>query len=381
MRSLALTLALITVARSSEPSAVLSDYGARAPTPEQVAPQPVPPQPADAVGARKRAAVWLLEHQHADGGWSSGNHGTTGADAPSDVATTAFAVMALSRDAGMKSTHDVAIDKGVRFVVNAVETAPPGPKLATPEGTQIQYKLGQLVDTHLASLMLTEVLPKLEGDLQRRAKVALQKVVDKVEAAQNADGSFDANAWAPVLSDAIAAQSLSGAANLGIDVDEKVLAKSDEYQAAQGAGGSFDTSKGAGVKLYAVASGMRSNDVAAQRVAAAPAAEVKAKAEAAEREAVASVRAETTEIIAGYGSIGGEEMLSYMMISDTLAAKGGKEYADWQTQIGKTLASAQNADGSWVGHHCITSQAFATAGGVMVLTAGEHAAIASKIRG
>ena len=380
MSSLILTLALITTARSSEPSAVLTDYGARAATPEQVT--PLPPQSVDAAGARKRAAVWLLEHQHADGGWSSGNHGTTGADAPSDVATTAFAVMALSRDAGVKGTHDVAIEKGVRFVVHAVETAPPGPRLATPEGTQIQYKLGQLVDTHLASLMLTEVLPKLEGDLQRRAKVALQKVVDKVEAAQNADGSFDANAWAPVLSDAIAAQSLSGAANLGIEVDEEVLAKSDEYQAAQGAGGSFDTSKGAGVKLYAVASGMRSNDVAAQRVgASAPPAEAKAKAEAAEREAVASVRAETSEIIAGFGSIGGEEMLSYMMISDTLAQKGGKEFADWQTQIGKTLASAQNADGSWVGHHCITSQAFATAGGVLVLSAGDHAAIASKIRG
>jgi len=380
MRSLVLTLALITAARSSEPSAVLSDYGPRAAMPEQVA-QP-PAQSPDAAGARKRAAVWLLEHQHADGGWSSGAHGTTGAEAPSDVATTAFAVMALSRDASGKTTHAEPIEKGVRFVVHAVEIAPPGPKLATPENTQIQYKLGQLVDTHLASLMLTEVLPKLEGDLQRRAKVALQTVVDKVEAAQNADGSFDANAWAPVLSDAIAAQSLTQAANLGIPVDEEVLAKSDAYQSEQGADGSFDTSKGAGVKLYAVASGMRSNDVAADRVGgSAPPAEMKAKAEAAEREAMSAVRAETSQIIAGFGSIGGEEMLSYMMISDTLAAKGGKEFTDWQTQIGTTLASAQNADGSWVGHHCITSQAFATAGGVLVLTAGDHAAIASKIRG
>lgn len=379
MRSLALTLALITAARPSEPSAVLSDYGARAATEAQVT---QPAQPADAAGSRKRASAWLLTHQHADGGWSSGNHGTTGADAPSDVATTAFAVMALSRDAAGKPTHDPAIEKGVRFVVYAVEKAPPGPKLATPENTQIQYKLGPLVDTHLASLMLTEVLPTLEGDLQRRAKIALQTVVNKVEAAQNADGSFDNNAWAPVLSDAIAAQSLSQAAELGIAVDDKVLAKSDEYQAGQGAGGSFDTSKGAGVKLYAVASGMRSNSVAADRVgASAPPAEAKAKAEEAERQAMGAVRAETSAMIAGYGSIGGEEMLSYMMISDTLAENGGKEFADWQTQIAQTLASAQNADGSWVGHHCITSQAFATAGGVLVLTAGDHAAIANKIRG
>jgi hypothetical protein len=379
MRSLTLILALVTAARPSEPSAVLSDYGARAPIPQEVT---TPPQTADASGARKRAAAWLLSHQHSDGGWSSGSHGTTGAEAPSDVATTAFAVMALQRDAAGRSIHDPAIHKGVAFVVQRVETAPPGPRLATPEGTQIQYKLGQLVDTHLASLMLTEVLPTLEGDLARRAKVALQTVVDKVELAQNADGSFDANAWAPVLSDSIAAQSLNQAANLGIEVDEKVLAKSDAYQAGQAEGGSFDTSKGAGVKLYAVASGMRSNATAADRVGpAAPSAEVKAKAEEAERQAMGAVQSDTAGIISGYGSIGGEEMLSYMMISDTLAEKGGKEFADWQTKIGQTLANAQNADGSWVGHHCITSQAFATAGGVMVLTAGDHAAIASKIRG
>jgi hypothetical protein len=109
--------------------------------------------------------------------------------------------------------------------------------------------------------------------------------------------------------------------------------------------------------------------------------EVKAKAEAAEQRGMGAVRSDPAGIISGFGSIGGEEMLSYMMISDTLAEKGGKEFADWQTKIGQTLASAQNADGSWVGHHCITSQAFATAGGVMVLTAGDHAAIASKIRG
>jgi hypothetical protein len=185
-----------------------------------------------------------------------------------------------------------------------------------------------------------------------------------------------------VLSTSIAAQSLTQAANLGIDVDEQVLAKSDQYQAGQvGAGGKYDTSTGAGVELYAVASGMRSNALAADRVASAPPAEVKARAEEAERQAMGAVRSDPTGIINGFGSIGGEEMLSYMMISDTLAQKGGKEYADWQTRIGATLASAQNGDGSWVGHHCITSQAFATAGGVMVLAAGDHAAIAHKIRG
>jgi hypothetical protein len=381
MRSLVLTLALcVSAALASEPSAVLTDYGSEtAPVPVTQA-QPVPRLAGDGAAAQAKAAAWLVEHQHADGGWSSGAHGTTGAESGSDVATTAFAVMALNRDGRTK--HDVIIQRGVTYVVGAIETAPPGPRLATPEGTQIQYKLGPLVDTHLASLMLTELLPTLKGDLAKRAKVALQTCVDKVSAAQNADGSFDANAWAPVLSTSIAAQSLSKASNLGIKVEDEVLARSDAYQAGQASSEGFDTSAGAGVELYAVASSMRSNALAADRVGAAAApAEAKERAEAVERQAMGEVRADAKGLIQGFGSIGGEEMLSYMMISDTLAEKGGKEFTDWQTQIAHTLAGAQNADGSWVGHHCITSQAFATAGGVLVLSAGDHAAIASKIRG
>ena len=47
------------------------------------------------------------------------------------------------------SRFDIAIRNGTIYVVKAVETAPKGPRLNTPEGTQIQYKLGQLVDTHM----------------------------------------------------------------------------------------------------------------------------------------------------------------------------------------------------------------------------------------
>src|SRR5262249_56353813 len=35
------------------------------------------------------------------------------------------------------------------------------------------------------------------------------------------------------------------------------------------------------------------------------------------------------QFIQGFGSNGGEEFLSYMQISETLLAKGGKEWQDW----------------------------------------------------
>jgi hypothetical protein len=49
--------------------------------------------------ARNAGARWLVEHQHADGGWGAGSWGRSSAGSTSDVATTSLAVMALLRDA------------------------------------------------------------------------------------------------------------------------------------------------------------------------------------------------------------------------------------------------------------------------------------------
>src|SRR5689334_16723939 len=79
-------------------SAVLSDYGTAAP-----APAPVPSHAASdsraGASERARGVAWLLKEQRADGGWSSGNFGTDGRGAASDVATTAWCTLALFRDA------------------------------------------------------------------------------------------------------------------------------------------------------------------------------------------------------------------------------------------------------------------------------------------
>jgi hypothetical protein len=385
MRTWPLVSALVLTgltAFAAEPSAVLTDFG-QVPAARSQAPQ-TPQTPArpgsssmspEARKARASGVSWLLQHQHGDGGWASGDWGTSGTEATSDVATTAFAVLALHRDAAGSSRNAAELRRGVEFVVHAVERAPEGPRLATPENTQIQTKLGALVDTHLAALMLGEVAPSLQGDLSLRARRALEQCVRKVERAQNADGSFDSNGWASVLSTAVAAQGLNQAAALGVDIDDEVLARSDRYQAALApAPQSVDTSAGAGVQLYAVASALRgSADTRDRRGTDAPSAAAKSSAEQTQQVASGLVASGGEQLIAGFGSVGGEEMLSYMMISDTLAEKGGREWTDWEAKIGAFLASAQNADGSWVGHHCITSEAFATAGGVLTLSAGDHA--------
>jgi hypothetical protein len=48
---------------------------------------------------------------------------------------------------------------------------------------------------------------------------------------------------------------------------------------------------------------------------------------------------------------------------------GGEEWTKWSTKMNERLAKVQNQDGSWSGHHCITSPAFCTATAISCLTA------------
>src|SRR5581483_3289695 len=80
-----------------------------------------------------------------------------------------------------------------------------------------------------------------------------------------------------------------------------------------------------------------------------------------------SVRSD--QFVAGFGSNGGEEFLSFLNISETLILKGGKDWEDWDGKMVKGLEKAQDKDGSWQGQHCITGKTFCTAGALLVLMA------------
>lgn len=317
--------------------------------------------------ARASGIAWLKSVQLSDGGWGAGAFGEA-QGAVSDAATTSMAVLALVRDGGVRGSHQAEIERGVRYLVQAVESGPRSdPRVATPQGTQPQGKLGQLVDTHMTALTLGEVAGQLSPELDRDVQVALDTVIGKVQLAQNADGSFDGNGWAPVLSNSVAAMSLVQAQKKGVEVAPEVMERTNRWQDSlyDEDADSFDASTGAGVNLYSVASGMRMDKQARDRGYAGA-----GRAEAAARQQVTGEAAD--RLIAGFGSVGGEEMLSYMMISDTLAETGGDDWKAWDDKITGWLASIQNSDGSWAGHHCITSRTFVTATALMTLGAGEH---------
>lgn len=75
------------------------------------------------------------------------------------------------------------------------------------------------------------------------------------------------------------------------------------------------------------------------------------------------------QFVAGFGSNGGEEFLSFLNISEALLVKGGKDWEEWDAKMTKGLEKAQDKDGSWAGHHCITGKTFCTAAALLVLTA------------
>jgi len=71
--------------------------------------------------------------------------------------------------------------------------------------------------------------------------------------------------------------------------------------------------------------------------------------------------------VAGFGSNGGEEFLSYMNIGESLVLKGGPEWKKWDEAMTGNLGRVQNDDGSWTGHHCITGRNFCTSTALLVL--------------
>jgi hypothetical protein len=48
--------------------------------------------------------------------------------------------------------------------------------------------------------------------------------------------------------------------------------------------------------------------------------------------------------------------------------KGGADWKLWFPVVRDKIVSIQNSDGSWTGHHCITSRTFCTAAACLVLT-------------
>ena len=367
---------------------------------------------------------YLLSQQHADGGWGQGGGWRQAAQGgrlegpntedPSDLGNTCVSLVALLRS-GETSAPGKSRDamlKALDFICAAAEGADQESLFVTKvRDTQLQVKIGTYVDTFLTGWALSEVKEHGAGEaLETRRTAALEKVVSKIERNQKDDGSFEGNkGWAAVLSQGLASKALNLASRSGAKVSNQALDKDNRQN-----GAGLDLAKGdftapastaaepssAGVSLYREAAklgGLREKTKsnvkrkdAAEKIAADPQAPAPAKEQAqqelkqiAEDDNAAQVAAKAvsgklrdSSYVAGFGNNGGEEFLSYLNLTESMHERGGQDWTDWRAKMTKTLCGAQNQDGSWAGHHCITGRTFCTAGALLTLLverAAEHA--------
>ena len=82
----------------------------------------------------------------------------------------------------------------------------------------------------------------------------------------------------------------------------------------------------------------------------------------------AKVQAQREDVMDGFGSNGGEEFLSYLQTGESMIIGKDDSWKNWYDNTSGRLLNIQNNDGSWNGHHCITSPVFCTATCLLILS-------------
>jgi hypothetical protein len=209
--------------------------------------------------------------------------------------------------------------------------------------------------------------------------------VAKIEHNQLKDGSWNlAGGWAPVLGTSLASRSLYEAQQKGVKVEDRVMARADEYTAKavqSGSGGGVGAGAGrAGGVVGGVPGGVSSASMAITVESAgvplyqqAQALEQLSRTEKDRVKNAPQIAAITSQLsdarfVNGFGSIGGEEFFSYLNVSDGLQRAGGEAWNKWHAQITGKILKLQNSDGTWAGHHCITGRVAVTSAAILNLT-------------
>lgn len=348
---------------------------------------------------------WLANSQAADGGWGAGQHTAQHVQDPhavaTDPATTAMAAMALLRAGHTlnQGQWQAVQQRATNYLLTAAEQVEADNFTITDQrGTQPQRKLGEQVDVALAAQFFARLLPYLSEDREtkRRTFAALERCILLLESAQQTDGSWNNRGWAPVLHSAMVNTALELAQRVGITIDNEVLRRSQQYQQQNVyADGSIRTESAAGIPLYALSSTQRATAGVANTTRQALATEFDQQQDTLSKEmaidalvrqgvseeeasdmaqtyvtnVVAARQVMTDDVQRGFGNNGGEEFLSHMLTSESLAALGGDNWTEWHERASELYRNIQNGNASWSGHHCITSPVFCTAAVVMTLTA------------
>ena len=350
------------------------------------------------------AIRWLIDAQSPNGGWGAGSHAYQNITDPhivkTDPATTSFAALALLKAGGTlnENPYKAQIMKALDRLLKDIEDRPENGRITSLEGTQPQIKLGIHIDASMALQFLSEIRDQVDDkSLESNVDQAAEICISLIQGSQNPNGGWAGGGWAPVLQSAMANNALESARER-YDVDEEVLEQSRKYQEDNISAEGVRSDDAAGVPLYAVASAKRATSSDAREVTKLLEPDMlvrysngKAKkddiSKALESKGITRDKAiemaasyevnytssqalQSEDIWQGFGNNGGEEYLSYMMTSEALVQQGKEEWLKWRQSIEPKFKQAQNPNGSWSGHHCITSPVFCTAAVIQAWNAG-----------
>ncbi|MEM7163494.1 MAG: hypothetical protein AAF487_13765, partial [Bacteroidota bacterium] len=353
--------------------------------------------------------MFIIKDQNCDGGWSSmkgsfnfyeKQESNDKKEPVSDAATTAIVSMAILRSGSdlEKGKFSIPLRNGLDYILRSVEKPEKSVNLSTHATTQIQMKLGNNIDCILSAQFLGNILNKTAHDpeLQTRVEKNLQSCLKNIQDRQNKDGSMKGQGWAGVLQSGFANSALETASKQGIEIDLEKFEKSKTYNIGNynPKTNTVNTDLGAGIVLYSVSGSVRASASDAkkvkkdmqkaidngviqkdQKVTAKTLQKIGySQADAAKSATAYQVNeeaknlAQQKDIITGFGNNGGEEFLSFLQTGESLIISGDDTWKNWYEKTSTSLLEIQNENGSWNGHHCITSPSFCTATCLLILS-------------
>jgi hypothetical protein len=304
----------------------------------------VTPSSEKAVG---RGLAWLRKVFNKDGGCG------VDLNQPSDIGCSCMVGLAMMASGGTcyEGEHQADLRSVLRFILNRVENMPQH-NITSQSGTQLQNKIGQQAHSFFAALYLSQSLGEQYDP--KPVKEALRKVVDVIVKTQTPSGDWGAESWAPTLGTVMGWVGLRAADSVGLTVGTAPEKTAQHLILKMST--SLADSHGWMHELYKNASGIRvlyDMEMEDDKIA-----------KKAFDDVLKFVKTDNTP----FTQAGGEEFLAFHLITETMLKRGGQQWNDWFPVVRDKLIDVQNKDGSWTGHHCITSRTFCTAASVLVLT-------------
>ncbi len=296
-----------------------------------------------------RGTEWLISAMRIDGSLG------TDRGRPPDLSCTAiFGLVLLSQgNTLVAGPNREELQRVLDATLAMVDRLPSGPAQANTV-TLVQRKIGRNADLFVAALFLSQLQGEA-GYAEKDVRLALEKLTAGICAAQQKDGTWGEESWAPVLGTVLGWECLRAASSSGLKVDASATAAGDallkqlKEAPTHGDNWMFEFYKNASSIRVLYSMNYRRDPIFETSV-----------------EKIMKIAREDDR---PFFQAGGEEFLAFYLVTECLLQERNERWQPWYPTVRDKIVRVQNADGSWTGHHCITARTFCTAAAMLTLQA------------